>query len=156
MLLEELKSVILQLDNSNRFHTINGKRDTWLYDSYAHKIYRIDTKIINGIKRDNTNANTTSRNLEIAASDPSNTIKELTPETAQYLANQGFTVIAAREKPYGIGHIATVRPGYEYDEIYGTTLNNIGAYERTGIEKSTGSFLGDEEVHYYYDCEQFF
>lgn len=56
MLLEELKSVILQLDNSNRFHTINGKRDTWLYDSYAHKIYRIDTKIINGIKRDNTNA----------------------------------------------------------------------------------------------------
>ena len=62
----------------------------------------------------NTNANQAAVNLANAANDINDSITEVSAESAQTLANQGYTVVAARENTTGgSGHIATVRPGYE-------------------------------------------
>ena len=108
----------------------------------------------------NTNANQAAVNLANAANDINDSITEVSAESAQTLANQGYTVVAARENTTGgSGHIATVRPGYEYDEIKGPMLNNIGAEERTNVIRTNSAFVGNGytnvDVHFYYDSNQF-
>lgn len=104
----------------------------------------------------NTTANMAAANLVDAANDINNSVVEINPETAQNLANQGYTVVAARENPTGrSGHIATVRPGFNYNETNEPVLNNIGARQRTGIRTTSEAFPGNGEVHFYYDTTQF-
>ncbi len=108
----------------------------------------------------NTNANQAAVNLANAANDVNNSVTEVSAETAQILANQGYTVVAARENTTGgSGHIATVRPGNDFDETNGPMLNNIGAEERTGIIRANSAFVGNGyangDVHFYYDENQF-
>ncbi len=107
----------------------------------------------------NTTANMAAVNLRQAASDIGGNIVEITAREAQDLANQGYTVVAARENTMGgSGHIATVRPRHEFNEVSGPTMNNIGAASRTGERNASVSFAGGYErgeVHFYYDREQF-
>ena len=108
----------------------------------------------------NTNANQAAVNLTNAANDINNSVTEVSAESAQTLANQGYTVVAARENTNGgSGHIATVRPGNDFDEANGPMLNNIGAEERTGIIRTNRAFVGNGyvngDVHFYYDSNQF-
>ena len=107
----------------------------------------------------NTTANMAAVNLRQAASDIGGNIVEITAREAQDLANQGYTVVAARENTMGgSGHIATVRPRHEFNEVSGPTMNNIGAASRTGENSASDSFAGGYErgeVHFYYDREQF-
>ena len=108
----------------------------------------------------NTNANHAAVNLANSAADIDSSIMEISAESAQTLANQGYTVVAARENTTGgSGHIATVRPGNDFDEVNGPMLNNIGAEERTGIIHTNRAFIGNDytngNVHFYYDSNQF-
>lgn len=108
----------------------------------------------------NTNANQAAVNLTNAANDINNSVTEVSAESAQTLANQGYTVVAARENTNGgSGHIATVRPGNDFDEANGPMLNNIGAEERTGIIRTNRAFVGNGyvngDVHFYYDSNKF-
>jgi len=108
----------------------------------------------------NTTANMAAENLRNAADDVENSVVEITPQQAQDLSNQGYTVVAARENPTGAsGHMATVRPGNEFDESTGPMLNNIGAERRTRVLRTDEAFVGNSytngEVHFYYDSEQF-
>lgn len=49
MLLNELKKEITKLEDKRRFHTICGKQYEWIYDSYSHKIYRINRNFVEKI-----------------------------------------------------------------------------------------------------------
>jgi len=77
--------------------------------------------------------------------------KEVTPQEAQIMANDGKLVIAAYKNPQGHGHVATVRPdAVEGDSPYGQTgpvINDIGANHR--VAHRSGVFSADKEVHYY-------
>ena len=44
MLFDEIKKIILKLNNSKRFYRINGESGTWIYDSHSHNIFRLDKK----------------------------------------------------------------------------------------------------------------
>ena len=46
MLFDEIKKIILQLNNSKRFYRINGENGSWIYDSHSHNIFRLDTELI--------------------------------------------------------------------------------------------------------------
>ncbi len=104
----------------------------------------------------NTTANAAASNLASAAGSSQSTIKEVSPEHAQNLANLGYTVVGAWENTSGgSGHVATVAGGYEYSESSGPTMANVGPSSTTGINSAStsyGSHMGD--VHYYYDSSQ--
>lgn len=99
-------------------------------------------------------------NLRDAAAAMNISITEISPQKAQQLANQGYTVVAAWENPTGdSGHLATVRPGKIFDETTGPMLNNIGKKNTTKVIGTNGAFgasvYANGDVHFYYDSRQF-
>ncbi len=46
MLFDEMEKTILKLNSIKRFHRINGEKFVWIYDSHSHKIYRMDSNLI--------------------------------------------------------------------------------------------------------------
>ena len=88
-------------------------------------------------------------------------LRMVTPERAQELANEGYTVVAGRLDDYTsdrIGHLATVRPSEElFDPELEPILSNVGG--RNGISSARRAFLRArslDEVRYYYDPKQTF
>jgi RHS repeat-associated protein len=75
-------------------------------------------------------ANTMASNLA-----KSNEYKQVSPDEAQRVANEGKLVIAAQPNPHGHGHVATVRPGYSIPYQY-PMINNIG--KKVGVVPATG------------------
>jgi hypothetical protein len=77
--------------------------------------------------------------------------RDVTPEEAQRLANQGNLVIGAWFNPQGHGHVVTVRPdGVTGDEPFGRSgplLNDIG--ENDWIARQSGAFKAADKVFYY-------
>ena len=46
MLFNEIKKVIKELNNKERFHRIGDEKSRWIYDSYSHNIYFVNSKLI--------------------------------------------------------------------------------------------------------------
>jgi len=95
-----------------------------------------------------------------AALDPNSSIVEITPQQAQALANQGYTVVGSwkNQKPKGSGHIATLESGYEYDPEEGPVFANVGVSEYTGTGQTAYKAFGQDNyqsIKYYYDKDQF-
>ena len=99
-------------------------------------------------------------NLMKAALDPNSSIVEITPQQAQALANQGYTVVGSwkNQKPKGSGHIATVEAGHEYNSETGPYFGNVGDADFTGTNKTAVEAFGAknfDSIKYYYDKDQF-
>ena len=61
MLFDEIKQVVLELDNKQRFHRIGDENSRWFYDSYSQNLYSVNSKLLNeGIHKQNWNAFTES------------------------------------------------------------------------------------------------
>ena len=78
--------------------------------------------------------------------------REVTPDEAQKLANQGTLVIVAWSNPAGAGHLATVRAeGISGDQVHAASreplINNVGV--DVGIEGVNWVFRKDATIHYY-------
>ena len=57
MLFDEIKKVVLELDNKQRFHRIGDEDSRWVYDSYSQNIYFLNRALIDkGIQQENWNA----------------------------------------------------------------------------------------------------
>ena len=98
-------------------------------------------------------ANEATLNLKAAAA--AGTIEEVDGATAQSLANQGYTVVAAQENPNGSGHLNTVALDWnKYDPNLGPLTSDVGG--RSGDLRSAKQAFGGstEGVSYYYDPEQ--
>jgi len=110
-----------------------------------------DTGIPENLYLDNETRWDTTANESITAMNNSVTNGSLSTVTgvrAQELANQGFTVIAARPNPSGSGHMSTVRPSNEpYDDSLGPVISNVGWYN--GIDNAS-VYFGDNITYYYY------
>ena len=109
-----------------------------------------------GIRR-NTSANAAGANLASAVD--KGLIKEITSDKiAHELANEGFLVIASWVNPSGEGHLATVRPGREYDSDDGPVLANFSTPRSTGLRTVRDAFGSRNmaQVRYYYDPNQSF
>ena len=96
-----------------------------------------------------TDANEACANLEAAASNGS--IQKIDGETAQSLANLGYTVVAAKPKPSGRGHLNTVASSEEaYDSSIGPLTSDVGG-KPGGLRNAKEGFGGSlEGVSYYY------
>jgi hypothetical protein len=110
-----------------------------------------------GISRWDVRANTASAIAGLF--EPSTRLKELSPEQAQMMANEGWTVITAWFNPKGHpGHIATVRPSNEpFDPELGPLISNVGRevgemYAKRAFSRASSL----AEVKYYYDPKQTF
>ena len=81
---------------------------------------------------------------------------QLTPEKAQEMANNGWSVVAVHRNDKGPGHLATIRPSAEpYDPTQGPLLSTVGA--ETGLLSTRDVFKRKMfEVVYYYDSHQTF
>ena len=93
------------------------------------------------------NANQQAQNLA-----NSNQYREVTPQEAQQIANNGGTVIVAYDNPNGHGHTATIRPeGVPGDNPpkggRGPLINDIG--RNVGVRNENFAFRKGTEVHYY-------
>ena len=101
---------------------------------------------------DKTNANDVAANLRNAAKDSSSQILEITPEFAQALANLGITVVGTKDTK-GTGHVATVAPGYDYDDTNGPMMANVGGSDFQGYTRAKtafrDSYYEDGNVHFY-------
>ncbi|HVA63050.1 MAG TPA: hypothetical protein VNF74_04940 [Terriglobales bacterium] len=78
--------------------------------------------------------------------------REVSPDKAQELANQGTLVIVAWSNPSGFGHLATVRAeGISGDQVHAASrepiINNVGV--DVGIEGVNWVFRKDATLHYY-------
>jgi len=109
---------------------------------------------------ENTNANDMYDNLMKAAQNPNSSIVEITPQQAQALANQGFTVAGSwkNSDPTKSGHIATLESGYEYDPEKGPVFANVGVSDFTGNGQYAIDAFGQynyQSIKYYYDKDQF-
>ena len=109
---------------------------------------------------ENTNANDMYDNLMKAALDPNSSIVEITPQQAQALANQGYTVVGSwkNSNPDLSGHIATVEAGHEYDPENGPYFGNVGDSRYTGTGQKAIDAFGQynyQSIKYYYDKDQF-
>ena len=109
---------------------------------------------------ENTNANDMYDNLMKAAQNPNSSIVEITPQQAQVLANQGYTVVGSwkNSNPDLSGHIATVEAGHEYKPETGPYFGNVGSSEYTGTGQTAYKAFGQynyQSIKYYYDKEQF-
>ncbi len=82
--------------------------------------------------------------------------REVTPEEAQVLANQGVVVVAAQGNPGGHGHVATVRPelmpGVAQHLGQAPLINNIGA--RREVSPAAAAFARTRAVRYYTPANQ--
>lgn len=65
--------------------------------------------------------------------------REVPPELAQEMANDGRPAVVVRENPGSIGHVAMVRPG-EYSPEQGCAIANVGASNKAH-STTRGSFL---------------
>ena len=101
---------------------------------------------------DNTNARSIYSNLKTAAEDPNSMIIEITAEAAQKFANLGITVIGVKDTE-GIGHVATVAPGYDFDKVNGPMMANVGGKDKQGYTRAKSAFRStyyeDGKVHFY-------
>jgi hypothetical protein len=102
---------------------------------------------LNDAKGNAVNANAQAENLA-----KSTQYREVTPEEAQKIANNGGLVIVAFVNPNGHGHTATVRPeGVSGDSPpkggKGPLLNDIGLFDK--VQNSNYAFKKGTEVHYY-------
>ena len=109
---------------------------------------------------ENTNANDMYDNLMKATQNPNSSIVEITPQQAQALANQGFTVAGSwkNSDPTKSGHIATLESGYEYDPEKGPVFANVGVSDFTGNGQYAINAFGKDNyqsIKYYYDKNQF-
>jgi RHS repeat-associated protein len=81
----------------------------------------------------------------------SSSYREIEPDEAQQLADNGKLVIVAYENSDGPGHLATVRPdGVPGDKPVGSSgplLNNVG--RSVGVMRESRAFTSDADVHYY-------
>lgn len=82
----------------------------------------------------------------------SNQYREVTPQEAQQIANNGGTVVVAYDNPNGHGHTATVRPeGVAGDNPppggKGPLINDIG--KNVGVHNANYTFRNGSDVHYY-------
>jgi hypothetical protein len=80
--------------------------------------------------------------------------REVSPEEAQNLANQGVPVVASQGSPGPHGHIATVRPellpGTQAQLGQGPLINNIGRHLNvTSAGGLYGAFAHDQPIKYY-------
>ena len=78
--------------------------------------------------------------------------REVTPQEAQQIANNGGTVVVAYDNPNGHGHTATVRPeGVPGDSPprggRGPLINDIG--RSVAVHNANYTFRRGTEVHYY-------
>ncbi|HUX66185.1 MAG TPA: hypothetical protein VMV31_01710 [Terriglobales bacterium] len=94
-------------------------------------------------------ANLAAANL---AADAGKSYREVSPDQAQILANQGILVIVAWANPAGNGHLATVRPeGIGGDPIHPASrepiINNVGV--DVAIEGVNWAFRKGDTLHYY-------
>jgi len=91
-------------------------------------------------------------------------IAEISPEKAQSMANEGFTVLGVWENNKGSGHIASVMPSdKEFNSTKGPLIANVGstnsfqyAVDAFGVnirDKDTVSSMSD--IKYYYNPNQF-
>ncbi|HKM22248.1 MAG TPA: RHS repeat-associated core domain-containing protein, partial [Lachnospiraceae bacterium] len=101
---------------------------------------------------DHTNAREVSANLKSAANGSNSQIAEVTPKIAQALANLGITVVGTKDTT-GIGHVATVAPGYDFNETDGPMMANVGGSDRQGYTRAKSAFRGSNyengNVHFY-------
>ena len=109
---------------------------------------------------ENTNANDMYDNLMKAALDPNSSIVEITPQQAQALAKQGYTVVGSwkNQNPKRSGHIATVEAGHEYKPETGPYFGNVGDSRYTGTGQKAIEAFGEknyQSIKYYYDKDQF-
>lgn len=105
---------------------------------------------------DNTNARSIYANLKAAASDKNSPIREVTPEMAQCLANIGISVVGVKDTT-GIGHVATVAPGYSFDKTEGPMMANVGGSDKQGYTRAKSAFrqtyYADGNVHFYINAD---
>lgn len=91
-------------------------------------------------------ANQMAQNLALSTA-----YKDVTPEQAQQMADQGRLVIGAWHNPGGHGHVVTVRPqGVPGDQPAGNTgplLNDIGRNDC--VARQSGAFEPTDRVDYY-------
>ena len=105
---------------------------------------------------DNTNAKSIYQNLKAAVQDANSPIMEVPPKTAQILANVGISVVGVKDTN-GIGHVATVAPGYKFDKTNGPMMANVGGSDKQGYTRAKSAFrqtyYADGKVHFYINKE---
>jgi len=105
---------------------------------------------------DNTNAKSIYQNLKVAVQDANSPIMEVPPKTAQMLANVGISVVGVKDTN-GIGHVATVAPGYKFDKTNGPMMANVGGSDKQGYTRAKSAFrqtyYADGKVHFYINKE---
>jgi RHS repeat-associated protein len=118
------------------------------------------TKLLTGeVGRGYTNANQASAQAYTCSHESSATLIQVTPEKAQMMANEGWTVVGtwANSNPNGSGHMATVRPtDQQFNGREGPLMSNVG--DTSGIRSASAAFGSSRlsEVRYYYDAGQKF
>ncbi len=104
-----------------------------------------------------TSANAAAVNLAVAAKNPESPITAVSPKEAQFLADNGITVIVAWENtkaPHG--HLSTVAGSIgAYDPLKGPRIANVGSvngwkYTNEGFRDA----WANKEVKFYYDRKQ--
>ena len=105
---------------------------------------------------DNTNAKSIYQNLKAAVQDANSPIMEVPPKTAQILANVGISVVGVKDTN-GIGHVATVAPGYKFDKTNGPMMANVCGSDKQGYTRAKSAFrqtyYADGKVHFYINKE---
>jgi hypothetical protein len=142
------------------YHKKNNPADpnTWCnvstYDVAEATGFHTDG-LYNQRRWDYTNANDACRNL-VEMSKNKKIIK-VSPDEAQSLANEGYTVIAAKEHS-GHGHLSTVRTYTEnsYNKTLGPMLANVGG-DVGEMHANEGFRTNDiNSISFYYDPSQTF
>lgn len=86
-------------------------------------------------------------------------IIEISPKRAQKLANIGITVVAAKKVENGIGHVATVASGFEFNADKGPVMANVGGSDKQGLKTAADAFRGtyyaDGKVKFYFSLKDF-
>lgn len=165
-LIKEVLKVIGQADTQPGYPAANGNTKTTWCNRAAIRIandlgYNTDPLLNKNSSGkpdlDVTNANSIAKNAAKAAQNGE--IREVTPEQAQELANQGIVVIAVQDnssiKINGNevpGHVGIVVPSTEpYDPTKGPLIGQAGRKNR--IDEASDSFLKPKSesqiVHYY-------